>query len=675
MAHYREDIVDIELETGSVFRSFMNKTIGTGDSKANRYGVRLFRGGEPVDVSGYACEGFFRDSHGNNILISNGVTSENVAYVTLPQACYNYEGQFTLAIKVVGGDVTGTMRIIDGVVDNTNCDNTVAPTGSVPTYQEIIAMYDEMIEATQEANNAGVAAKSTLFGSIRQLHYPNLLKGVPKEGYYVSYETGVESDLEGWQYFTVPSCGESDYYGKSNEHIAFFAKDGTFIGGGQCRPQNDYRVHIPANCAYFTFSCQMDQNNRCVLASEYPNDQDDTPVGHLSHEIHVDISNTPGIIIPRKNLFNKKHLIWGRFVDYSYKGEVTFNNEYCFCPDFIPAKPSTKYMPSTYGLAAEFDENYDWICCHNFTSAAALNQMPFTTDANCAYLRISTRIDRRNSFMLEEGEATTSYQPFMLKFATDEEGSSETREIIVDQNGMGNFTTISAACAAANDGDTIYIKDGVYQESVKINGLRVHLVGESREKTILKYTGTQYANPPLEMSNGSIENMTIWATTQSGVSHDSGGYCLHCDNVASKNGYLTCRNVKFQNDHYQVVGIGLEPNFTLSFEQCEFIGQFYCHDSKDSFSDMTGQVLRLVDCSIIASNSTFGAIRMQSQEKSGAEATAVFQRCIVKNTGGGPVVTMSLFSDPGLPKDKWLGSSDWTLDGMSALNNSNSLNA
>ena len=57
------------------------------------------------------------------------------------------EGQFSLAIKVIDGGVTGTMRIIDGVVNNTGYDGAVAPTESVPTYQEILAVYDEMLEA------------------------------------------------------------------------------------------------------------------------------------------------------------------------------------------------------------------------------------------------------------------------------------------------------------------------------------------------------------------------------------------------------------------------------------------------------------------------------------------------------------------------------------------------
>lgn len=146
----RMDIVDIELNSGSIHRGWLNHSIGTGDAKANCFGVRLFRDKEPVSLSGGSVQGFFRNSQGQNIaLTSEGTISNNVAYVTLPQACYNYEGQFTLAIKVINSSlgITGTMRIVDGMVDNTNTGSAVAPTGTVPTYQEVLAVYDEMVAA------------------------------------------------------------------------------------------------------------------------------------------------------------------------------------------------------------------------------------------------------------------------------------------------------------------------------------------------------------------------------------------------------------------------------------------------------------------------------------------------------------------------------------------------
>ena len=157
MGIYREDLVDIELESGTIHRSFLNHSIGKGDNMGNRFGVRLFRNGEAIILgSGCSCEGFFMAPNGQNIMITGSgrtYANGNVAWVQLPQACYNYEGQFTLAIKVIdtGNGVTGTMRIVDGIVDNTGTDGAVAPVGTVPTYQEILAVYDQMIAAKDYA--------------------------------------------------------------------------------------------------------------------------------------------------------------------------------------------------------------------------------------------------------------------------------------------------------------------------------------------------------------------------------------------------------------------------------------------------------------------------------------------------------------------------------------------
>lgn len=150
MAIYRQDIADIELMSGKISRSFMNHSIGSGDDMANRFGIRVFRNGEEVALTGCSCFGYFRDPMGNNIaLTSHGTIDGNLAYITLPQACYNYDGQFTLAIKLIGGGVTGTMRIVDGVVDNTNTGGAVAPTSAVPTYTEVLAAYNAAVEAAE----------------------------------------------------------------------------------------------------------------------------------------------------------------------------------------------------------------------------------------------------------------------------------------------------------------------------------------------------------------------------------------------------------------------------------------------------------------------------------------------------------------------------------------------
>lgn len=164
MAIYKRDIASINLETGTIHRTFLNHSIGYKDQKADHFGIRVFRDGEPVDLTGISVQGVFMPPQGDPIAITSGnIVSGNEAEVVLPQACYNYDGQFCLAIKLVDSNnsVTGTMRIVDGMVDNTHASGTVAPTSAVPTYQEILSTYDAMVAATAAANGAIAATYSS----------------------------------------------------------------------------------------------------------------------------------------------------------------------------------------------------------------------------------------------------------------------------------------------------------------------------------------------------------------------------------------------------------------------------------------------------------------------------------------------------------------------------------
>ena len=144
MAIYREDFVDIDLAEKSIHRSFLTRTIGEGDQLANRFGVRVLRNGEAVAIGG-TCAGYFIRPSGDTVVIT-GTVSGNTAYVELPKACYTYEGQFALAIKVTSGSATGTMRIIDGVVANTTTDTLVDPGTIIPTIDALLASIEAAVE-------------------------------------------------------------------------------------------------------------------------------------------------------------------------------------------------------------------------------------------------------------------------------------------------------------------------------------------------------------------------------------------------------------------------------------------------------------------------------------------------------------------------------------------------
>lgn len=150
-APYRNDIVDIDLESGTVYRSFANNNLGEGDAAANRFGVRLWRNGEPADAGGSACMGYFiRHANGDTVTINGGLFSGQEAFVTLPQSCYAYDGAFTLVIKLVGGGVTGTMRIVDGTIVDTVIGAPVDPGSVIPDLSDLL----EVIGRAEDAADA-----------------------------------------------------------------------------------------------------------------------------------------------------------------------------------------------------------------------------------------------------------------------------------------------------------------------------------------------------------------------------------------------------------------------------------------------------------------------------------------------------------------------------------------
>lgn len=144
MAIYKENIVDVELTSGNIHRSFLNKTIGSGDALADRFGVRVLRNGAEVSLNGTSCTGYFIRSDGATIPITGSING-SVAFVELPQACYALEGQFALAIKLSGNGVAGTMRIVDGVVSRTTTDSAVDPGTIIPSVEALIEAIEEAV--------------------------------------------------------------------------------------------------------------------------------------------------------------------------------------------------------------------------------------------------------------------------------------------------------------------------------------------------------------------------------------------------------------------------------------------------------------------------------------------------------------------------------------------------
>lgn len=159
MAIYREDMVTIELESGNIHRSFTNKAIGEGDANGNRFGFRCIRNGEPVNLSGSTIIGHFIRADGTTVEINGGAVTGYTAFVTLPASCYAVEGNFTLAIKLIGGGVTGTIRMVDGTVIRTTNGAVIDPGNVIPDLSDYLAVVEDAEEAADAVIRFSVTAE------------------------------------------------------------------------------------------------------------------------------------------------------------------------------------------------------------------------------------------------------------------------------------------------------------------------------------------------------------------------------------------------------------------------------------------------------------------------------------------------------------------------------------
>lgn len=271
MANYREDIVDIELTSGSLHRSYLNHAIGAGDNNANRFGVRAFRNGLPENLSG-TCAGYFIRADGETVVIT-GTVSGDTAYVDLPETCYVVEGQFSLVIKVSGSGVTGTMRIVDGTVNRTSTDIVVDPGTIIPSI-------DDLIEAIETAVASIPLEYSALDTSVKKdpLHTRNsyTLPLAAFEQGSINGNTGgnasganrvrtrdkIAVDFGDYISFTPGAKAQEIVYAVYDNNGDFLYSTSVWNGGGYYYPNTNGKN------GYFRFVCRKSDNSN-ITPSDY----------------------------------------------------------------------------------------------------------------------------------------------------------------------------------------------------------------------------------------------------------------------------------------------------------------------------------------------------------------------------------------------------------------------
>ncbi|ANY28637.1 neck passage structure [Lactococcus phage 13W11L] len=505
-----------------------------------------------------------------------------------------------------------------------------------------------------------------------------LLEQYKTSGYYRQYTNGEKLANTDYDLFDmVPVNADTDYFTgiSPNAHIAFYDFEQKYISG-LLKPQPNFAtpssylntlvVKVPTKAKYMSYACNKNATQSVFYENDNPILDPSQPIfdGLLPFE---QTANPPRGIkkVCNQNMFNKKMVVSERYLD-SKNGGLPHNANYNVY--FMKVKPNTNY--TTSGFVNNHDAFYD--ISGKFISSGNKSGT-ITTPANAFFWGISLTNAELPGAVICEGNVA-KYSDFGTG-AIFEVGDTAPQTLNVGAD--KKFTTIQAAVDFAKDGDTILISSGTYHEAVDAKTKLLHFKGVDKNTVTLEYENGAYSLPPLEISKGSVENMTIHAISQAQVSGEPGkAYCFHADYDIQIGHTLSFTNVKFINDDKQVIGVGLRNNFTLEFNSCDFFtpsgnNAFYVHDDpiRDNSSN---QNLIVKDCSIV-NNGTGATIHMQSQERVGAVAKVTWQRNIVVNLSGGKLIDVATYNN-GLAKDKWLGSSDFVLQPTSALNNIPQLN-
>ena len=192
----RESIVDIDIaKTSGIHRTHLNYSIGQTDDDFDIFGVRVFRNGEPVSLTGAQVSGYFLAPDGNAYTLTTGDVSGNVAYIRLDAVCYNVEGQFSLSIKLTGSGISGTVRIVDGTVMNSFEEDATPAQPQDPTWAEILEAYTEASSLNEELMDA--AGDFDNLAAV-PVNLPNLLENTQWTNGYITGDGEIvdsESDL------------------------------------------------------------------------------------------------------------------------------------------------------------------------------------------------------------------------------------------------------------------------------------------------------------------------------------------------------------------------------------------------------------------------------------------------------------------------------------------------
>lgn len=183
--------------------------------------------------------------------------------------------------------------------------------------------------------------------------------------------------------------------------------------------------------------------------------------------------------------------------------------------------------------------------------------------------------------------------------------------LVVGKGTSFKYNTIASAVADAQDGDTILIYDGEYEESQLGRGKVLHFIGVNKQTCIVYNGWGDKDYSVFDFSKGgSVRNLTIHQTDLNPKNPDIASvaykaYCVHSDASSCENTTVIVENCILKNKCFACVGLGMWHNHTVIVKDCDIdtydvnpynkeMGAFYCH-SNTTTTGITGQKIRLLN--------------------------------------------------------------------------------
>lgn len=422
---------------------------------------------------------------------------------------------------------------------------------------------------------------------------------IPVYDYNILYVKGTFSGITGGYSIAYYS---TDYnYNSQQSDMAF--KKGVIYS--EQNIFNDYTpIIIPENVSYIRLCTQTTQVS----------------------SIEIQLLNIDKFFVEKEYSLNNPGFI-------NTTGEITKISNW-FTSDYIPVVGGS-YFQWDISYSGAIDKSVGYVIAMydnllNFIGGIIINNPDNITYLMYKYLNIFVnenayfvRICQPNSIPNYTGEVNIRISEYdNLIIQTRSKQSSNI--IRVSKSGNGDYTSINEAVKNAKSGDIIYVASGTYIESVEAWGKELYIIGENMYDTILTNSNDDYSNPPLEMSCGTLENLSVIQTGNSGSTH---AYCIHSEDDFSFNKSFTIRNCYIENapNSAACIGFGMRGNQKILFDNVVFKkethGLFYIHDSnKDEYVGENEIIFK--NCEFHYKQQLIG--QFQTQSKSGADVKVNF---------------------------------------------------